>query len=473
MKKIVCFIFILSVICSVALSDIEVLFNTKYAPYSYQENGNNTGFIKGVLDEILKNIDEEVTLMPFENWENNYQKLLKEKNTAITSLVMNSKRKDLFKWVGPIAYGMTYLYFDVSYDKDILSIEDVDKNEKIGVVKDYYSQQILEEKGFKSLIYFDNEKELLEAFARGEIIAAPFNSAVLGSLAEELKISIKSLFSPLILINMDFMYFGFNKDTSDDVIEEWQYQLNKLKSDGKFGEIYSKWFDDDNVPGIYAFLTEDYYPSTFMRGGRLEGIVGDTVSLIRERNGMYDKVYQLPWKIAYEISLLNPNVVIFGMARLENRENIYSWVGPVYKNVAFFYSFSDECSDAMTLDEIRKCSSVSVTEGWWTHLRLMDKGFKNISPAVDLDLTVKNLLEGKSPVALLPYLTVSVLVEKGEYSLEKLKKLFSFDSYDIYIAISKGSDEELVRKFKKTFDEIVMDGSFNEIMSKYDKYLVF
>ncbi|MGC9384624.1 MAG: substrate-binding periplasmic protein, partial [Kosmotogaceae bacterium] len=125
---------------------LNFLITKDYAPLSYEENG----VLKGLTVDIVKEIAEKTGCnisMSSMTFEEAYKKIQDEGNYAIPTLVFTGERKSLFQWVGPLAITNTYLYSRNDLNKDILTLEDAKKVEKIGVVKDYYSHQLLKSQG--------------------------------------------------------------------------------------------------------------------------------------------------------------------------------------------------------------------------------------------------------------------------------------------------------------------------------------
>jgi polar amino acid transport system substrate-binding protein len=61
---------------------------------------------------------------------------------------MNSERKSLLQWVGPLVALNTNFYALKGSDINIATLDDAKKVNKIATVLKYYSEQILKEEGF-------------------------------------------------------------------------------------------------------------------------------------------------------------------------------------------------------------------------------------------------------------------------------------------------------------------------------------
>jgi len=127
------------------------IFTEEFAPLNFMQAGKVTGQSTEIVRELLKRmgINKDITLLL---WSDAYQKLMNEQNIALFSTCLNSERKDLFKWVGPISSAEYYFYTSKNYTLNIKSLEDAKKVAKIAVLKDYAIAGVLKKKGSKILL---------------------------------------------------------------------------------------------------------------------------------------------------------------------------------------------------------------------------------------------------------------------------------------------------------------------------------
>ncbi|MCX6226410.1 MAG: transporter substrate-binding domain-containing protein, partial [Bacteroidia bacterium] len=131
-----------------------------YKPLNYVENGSLSGLAPDILKEVCEslNIPFEVKVLP---WAEGYDQVQKSDNAVLFSTILNSTRKDLFKWAGPIA-SLDWLFYAAANSQITLnSLDDAKKIGRIGVLKDYAIEQYLVQEGFTNLIYCSDN---IEAF---------------------------------------------------------------------------------------------------------------------------------------------------------------------------------------------------------------------------------------------------------------------------------------------------------------------
>jgi polar amino acid transport system substrate-binding protein len=84
--------------------------------------------------------------------------------------------------------------------------------------------------------------------------------------------------------------------------------------------------------------TEHNPPLTYAEGKDVKGIATDAVRALVSKAGVESTMTLVKWDEAYAKAQSTPNACVFGTARLENREKIFKWYGPVGTNTWALYS---------------------------------------------------------------------------------------------------------------------------------------
>ncbi|NLZ14927.1 MAG: transporter substrate-binding domain-containing protein, partial [Thermotogaceae bacterium] len=367
----------------------------------------------------------------------------------------------------PIAIAMTHLYASPFFFQKIASLEEAKTIESIGVVKAFYSTQLLEREGFKNLVYFEDEKQLLENLLSGAITLAPFDDSVLSHLLEGRSASSTGLRSSVPL-NLDMMYIGFSRNIPEETVSDWQARLDRLKKTGKFRILYQKWLPENPVPGQLTLLTEEYPPVTYAgENGKPTGFVTRIVEEALRRNGLEEEPILVPWSIGYELASHLPGILLFSMDQTPQREGLFEWIGPVGRNTAYLYARSDSDVSIENLGSAKSVSSIATTKNWWTEQLLQEKGFTNLRSSLHPSENVRQLINGEVTLAIFTDLTVQSLVEETGYTMDRIRPLFEVQSNYFYIAASKGTDPTIVYNLQKTLDTMKQDGCFETILRSH------
>jgi polar amino acid transport system substrate-binding protein len=224
-----------------------------------------------------------------------------------------------------------------------------------------------------------------------------------------------------------------------------------------------------NIKGTpeLKMLTEEYPPVTFMKDGKVSGLVTDVVREIIARQGIPDRIQLTAWDEAYNMALNNPNVVIFSAERTEKRENLFQWVGPVGKNSAIFYAKKGTGIKINSLEEAKKVAAIATTTNWFTEQYLKDKDFTNLLSSPLPVTNVKRLMNGEVQLSVFTDITIPEIVKNAGYSMDNLEPVFTVSNTYFYIAISRGTPVEIVKKWQTILDNLKADGTFEKIYRRY------
>ena len=467
MNKLLCVLLSLMFLVAVVFaSNLTVIFEP-YSVFSYMEDFTVKGLAVDIIKGITEEIDEEINV-EFTQWDEAYSRLQRGPNVALAAMAMNTERKDQFKWAGPISIIKTNIYAKAADNMFFESLDDAKKAKKICVVKDYYSTQYLREKGFENLAIYNNEKEAFKAFLSNEGYLFTTDNVSLSTLVKESVLPNPQLQS-LITYSMDYLYIGFSKDVADEQVALWQKSLDEMKENGKLAGIYQKWLPGIKAPGKYTFVAEaNYSPLTYAdRLGEATGFVSDIVKVIRSRMGNHEEIMVLDWDLIYRSALLNPNVVIFSMAKTEERTPLFNWVGPVVQNNAYLYKNAASNMAVPSVEYAKQVKSIATTSSWWMEQLLIDMGFDNLISYPSPIQCVKKLMERKVDLTVLTDLTVKDIVTEAGYSLNQIEPVFHLATRDVYVAISKGSSQVFINEFRETFNKIMEDGTYTQLYREY------
>lgn len=446
-------------------TDLRIL-TEDYPPLNFRANGEITGQAAEVVKELIRRTGtgDEITMV---NWQEGYQAVLEQPDTALFSIVMTPERKDLFQWAGPITVLDTNLYAATGSAIRIASLDEARKVGEIATVAGYYSEQILkDEEGFTNLRSYPDEASALRALLDGEVQLLASNNTVIPAVVENIGTSMDEVES-VFTISTDMSYIAFSKETSPDLVTLWQEKLDEMKDEGSFAEIYSRWIPADTPPGKIQMVTEEYPPVTFMREGKPAGFVTDMVRGITVRLDIPDNIKLTPWKNAYRMALLHPNVIIFSMDRTESRENLFHWVGPVGQNSALLFAAKGSGINIDSMEEARNIDSIATTTEWWTEQHLKEAGFTNLVSSPDPRENVRQLMQGEVKLSIFTDVTIPEIIKNAGYSMDDLEPVFTVEQNYFYIGISKGTAPEMVEKWQATLDDMKNDGTFEKIYRNY------
>jgi len=441
------------------------IYTEKFPPLNFMKDGVLTGQSVEVVKEIMNNLgcQNEITLLP---WSDAYQKLLNEPNVVLFSTCLTAERKDLFKWVGPISTVAVYLYKSKHCDMHFASLEDAKKAPSIAVLKDYASTSILKEKGFNNLVEYNSIQDVLPKLVSGEIQLFPCSNLVMRNELAKLGLN-ESDVVKTVLISSKFEFIAFSKTTSDEVIDAWQETLNGLKMDGTFDAIFTKWLPNDVPPGIIQIFTEDYPPLSFIKDGKITGYGTEVVREILQRLDIPDNIRLSSWENGYNLCLSSPSFILYTMKRTPLRDDLFQWVGPIGSNHTIFYAKKGSNIKINSMEDAKKVGKIATCSAWFSEQDLKNEGFTNLVSSPDPKGNVRQLVEGEVDLSIFTDITIPEIANQAGYTIDDLEPVYTVSSGDFFIAISKDTDQNIVKQWQDALLELYKDGILKKLYEKW------
>lgn len=222
-----------------------------YPPFNYEHEG---GFY-GVSVEMFNGLMEKMGLgtgdisIEMDEWETMYQRTLNEKNTMLFSTIRIPERENSFKWVGPIAPQKEVIISLSSQQIEVNNIADLAAY-KTGVIQGYSNIQQLLEAGVppSMLTEVNSLSDLYEALANGTVDCIAYSET-----GHELYRSSEGFepdyFDVVFTLHVAQLYYAFNINTSDQLIDYLQVAFDQFKLDktADGSSVYEKILNNHQV----------------------------------------------------------------------------------------------------------------------------------------------------------------------------------------------------------------------------------
>ncbi len=217
-----------------------IFLTEEWKPFSFsgQENAVD-GFTTAIVKRIacLLGNDISIHVVP---WSRAYATVKEKEHHAIFSLYRTKAREEHFKWVGPVYSVDTMLWGLQSRNLDIKDLEDA-KKYKIIVQKDSAYEQFLIEKGFKNYTLNPSRTDVyMVARGRGDLV--PLSAFSVDKLKRSMADFVKpdDRWKAYTILHRKSLYIGFNKNTSDELVRQWQLELDYLKQHSIFSDLENR-----------------------------------------------------------------------------------------------------------------------------------------------------------------------------------------------------------------------------------------
>ena len=102
-----------------------------------------------------------------------------------------------------------------------------------------------------------------------------------------------------------------------------------------------------------TLLTEENPPFNYTESGKLTGIATEIVLETVRRSGLPMKIDVMRWDEAFKLAQAQRETCLFATARIENRERLFAWIGPLANNYWGVYGRSDFTIPVRKLDDLK------------------------------------------------------------------------------------------------------------------------
>ncbi|MDD5712121.1 MAG: transporter substrate-binding domain-containing protein [Smithellaceae bacterium] len=219
----------------------------QYPPFNFEENGSPQGIAVDLLAEIMKkaNVEFSRSDIHLKSWTTGYQAALNNKNTAVFSTTRTPERERLFRWVGPIAPTKIVVIARKDRALKINTFADL-KKLRIAALCDDIGEQLLLRGKIKNnrIIVKEKADDVIRLLEAGKVDAWAYEETAGMWLIKHLA-SNPGNFESIYPLGEGELYYAFNRQTSESVIQTMGMALDELKKEKtKDGySIYEKVFD--------------------------------------------------------------------------------------------------------------------------------------------------------------------------------------------------------------------------------------
>ena len=216
-----------------------------------------------------------------------------------------------------------------------------------------------------------------------------------------------------------------------------------------------------------TIVSEDNPPFNYTQDGYFTGSSTEVVREIMRRLNVTSEIQVMTWARAYQLALTSPNVVLFSTARTPERENLFHWVGPIYKVRFGFYARKGSRIVLTCLADAKKVNAIATYKDDVREQLLKTMGFTNLDSSKSPVSNIKKLLAGR--VDLWLYSNLGVPLVAGQIGIDPaaVELVLPFKDVNAYIAISRSSSRAVVDQWQSALEAIKREGTFDKISSQW------
>jgi len=226
---------------------------------------------------------------------------------------------------------------------------------------------------------------------------------------------------------------------------------------------------ETNIKEPIKVVTEYYPPYSFKNvQGKLEGCSVSLVTELFQISNDALNIQVMPWSRAYMTAVNNKNTLIFSISRNQIREKMFYWIGKIKREKYFFWGLKSRYkADKISAKEFY--SSVIVAAKFTTNDQMLTKKGKNILYRVtELTQGINMVLNRRVDLIVETKVGLQKRFEHEGFDFSLIKPVYELPelNYDLYIAMNINSDQNIVKRMKTAYQQLVDNGKFAQIIGQ-------
>lgn len=223
------------------------------------------------------------------------------------------------------------------------------------------------------------------------------------------------------------------------------------------------------VPHEYNYIAENAAPQNYLENGILKGYAAELLVAMWSRMGVKPKTIQfLPWDKAYQLALTQPKTVLLTTTRLDERETLFKWVGPI--NTPRFSLFADATRSIKisSLEDARKYRIGTVINDA-AEMLLIKRKFpaEQLDRSHDIKAALIRLQDGKFDLFAYSEASMKYSMKLYGFDANRYLKVFPISGSSVFFAFQKDTPDSDIKEFQEALNGLKNDGTYKKIKEKY------
>lgn len=218
-----------------------------------------------------------------------------------------------------------------------------------------------------------------------------------------------------------------------------------------------------------TLVTEENPPFNYTEQGKVVGLSTEIVSELGKRSGVPLQIKSMAWEDAYVAAQRDKETCVYSTARLENRERLFTWIGPIATNQWVLIGKSDFAGPLTKVEDARKYRVGVVAKDAKVEF-LMDKGVTDLREVREDGLVPPRLMLGRDDPNRLDLWATSAYGARrtaARANVKDVKVVMNLHRVPLFLACGRNTSAETVRALNQAFEKATKDGAIKRITDRY------
>jgi polar amino acid transport system substrate-binding protein len=218
-----------------------------------------------------------------------------------------------------------------------------------------------------------------------------------------------------------------------------------------------------------TLVTEENPPFNYTEQGKVVGMSTEIVAELGKRSGIPLQIQSMPWEQAYLAAQRDKETCIYSTARLENRERLFSWIGPIATNQWVLIGKSDFAGGVRVVEDARKYRVGVVAKDAKIEF-LMSKGVTDLREVSEDGLNPPRLVLNRDDPDRIDLWATSAYGARQTAARAKVKDIklvLNLSKMPLYLACGRNTSPQTVQALSRAFERARKDGTLKRIAERY------
>ena len=220
--------------------------------------------------------------------------------------------------------------------------------------------------------------------------------------------------------------------------------------------------------GALTLVTEENPPFNYTEQGKIVGLSTEIVTELGRRASIPLDIKSMPWEQAYVAAQRDKETCIYSTARAENRERLFTWIGPIATNQWVLIGKSD-FTGVKKVEDARKYRVGVVAKDAKIEF-LMSKGVTDLREVSEDGLVPPRLVLSRDDPNRLDLWATSAYGARrtaARANVKDIKVILNLHRVPLYLACGRNTSSETVRALNRAFEGATKDGALRKISERY------
>jgi polar amino acid transport system substrate-binding protein len=225
------------------------------------------------------------------------------------------------------------------------------------------------------------------------------------------------------------------------------------------------------APSAHALtlVTEENPPFNYTEKGKVVGLSTEIVAELGKRSGIPLQIQSMPWEKGYIAVQRDKETCIYSTARLENRERLFSWIGPIATNQWVLIGKIDFAGNKI-VEDARKYRVGVVAKDAKIEF-LMSKGVTDLREVSEDSLNPPRLVLNRDDPNRIDLWATSAYGARRTAERAKVKDIkvvLRLQAVPLYLACGRNTSPQTVKALSQALERATKDGTLKRITGQYD-----